>query len=112
MVWRARQPSIDRDVAIKVIDPDISNEPEFIRRFEVEARIVAGLEHPHIVPVYDFGAIRPGPTSSRGCSRGGSAADRLVSHGRWELATVVALVEQIGGALMVAHRAGVIQHAT
>ena len=54
VVWRARQPSVDRDVAIKVIDPDISNEPEFIRRFEVEARIVAGLEHPHIVPVYDY----------------------------------------------------------
>ena len=50
VVWRARQPTIDRDVAIKVIDPDIANQPEFVRRFEVEARIVAGLEHPHVLP--------------------------------------------------------------
>ncbi len=108
VVWRARQPSVDRDVAIKVIDPDISNEAEFIRRFEVEARIVAGLEHPHIVPVYDYWRDPSGAYLVTRLMRGGSAADRLVSHGRWDLATVVALVEQIGGALMVAHRAGVI----
>ncbi len=108
VVWRARQPGVDRDVAIKVIDPDISNEAEFIRRFEVEARIVAGLEHPHIVPVYDYWRDPSGAYLVTRLMRGGSAADRLVSHGRWDLATVAALVEQIGGALMVAHRAGVI----
>ena len=107
-VWRARQPSVDRDVAIKVIDPDISNEPEFIRRFEVEAHIVAGLEHPHILPVYDYWRDPSGAYLVTRLMRGGSAADRLASHGPWDLATVVAVVEQIGGALMIAHRAGVI----
>ena len=108
VVWRARQPSVDRDVAVKVIDPDISNEPEFIRRFEVEARIVAGLEHPHILPVYDYWRDPSGAYLVTRLMRGGSAADRLMSHGQWDLATVVAVVEQVGGALMVAHRAGVI----
>ena len=42
------------EVAVKVIRPDLANEPEFIRRFEVEAQLVARLEHPHIVPLYDY----------------------------------------------------------
>jgi serine/threonine protein kinase/DNA-binding SARP family transcriptional activator/WD40 repeat protein len=108
VVWRARQPSVDRDVAIKVIDPEISNDPEFIRRFEVEARIVAGLEHPHILPVYDYWRDPSGAYLVTRLMRGGSAGDRLASHGRWDVATVAAVVEQIGSALMVAHRAGVI----
>ena len=45
---------VGRDVAIKVIRAELANRPEFIRRFEVEAHLVARLEHPHIVPLYDY----------------------------------------------------------
>ena len=48
------QPSVERDVAIKVIRAELANRPEFVRRFEAEAHLVARLEHPHIVPLYDF----------------------------------------------------------
>src|SRR5437762_2660152 len=54
-VYRARQASMDRDVAIKVITGQLSNNPDFIARFEREARLIARLQHPHILPVYDFG---------------------------------------------------------
>src|SRR5215471_15753221 len=53
-VYRAYQPSVGREVAIKVILPERANQPEFIRRFEVEAQLIARLEHPHIVPLYDY----------------------------------------------------------
>ncbi|MDQ7035297.1 MAG: protein kinase [Anaerolineae bacterium] len=53
-VYRAYQPVIEREVAIKVILPRYANELSFIQRFEAEAQLVARLEHPHIVPLYDY----------------------------------------------------------
>jgi serine/threonine protein kinase len=53
-VYRAYQPSVGRQVAIKIILPQYATHPEFIRRFEAEARLIARLEHPHIVPLYDY----------------------------------------------------------
>ena len=53
-IYRARQPVVDREVAIKIILPEHASQPDFIRRFEVEARLVAQLEHLHIVPLYDY----------------------------------------------------------
>ncbi|HLA41928.1 MAG TPA: protein kinase, partial [Aggregatilineales bacterium] len=53
-VYRAYQQVVDREVAIKVILPEYVKSPEFIRRFESEAQLVARLEHPFIVPLFDF----------------------------------------------------------
>src|SRR5688500_20382303 len=53
-VFRAYQPTVGREVAIKVILPIYANQPEFIRRFETEARLIARLEHPFIVPLFDY----------------------------------------------------------
>ncbi len=48
-VYRAFQSAINREVAVKVIHPHLANQPEFIRRFEAEAQIIARLEHPFII---------------------------------------------------------------
>src|SRR5258708_18297560 len=53
-VYRAYQPSVGREVAVKVILPERANNLDFIRRFELEAQLIARLEHPHIVPLYDY----------------------------------------------------------
>ena len=53
-VYRAFQPAVGREVAIKVIRPELANDPNFIRRFEAEAQVIAQLEHPQIVPVFDY----------------------------------------------------------
>jgi serine/threonine protein kinase len=53
-VYRARQPSLDRFVAIKVLHPFLADDPEFTARFEREARNIGRLKHPNIVQVYDF----------------------------------------------------------
>jgi len=53
-VYKAHDPNLHRAVAIKVIHPHLSNNPEFFRRFEEEATAVAQLRHPNIVQMYDF----------------------------------------------------------
>ena len=53
-VYQAHQTILDREVAIKVILPHHANDPHFIRNFEAEAHLIARLEHPYIVPLYDF----------------------------------------------------------
>src|SRR5579859_1811110 len=55
IVYKARQSSMDRDVAIKVISNELGENPDFVARFEREVRLIARLQHPHILPVYDFG---------------------------------------------------------
>jgi serine/threonine protein kinase len=54
VAYRAHQAVVDREVAIKVILPQYANQPDFVRRFETEAQLVAHLEPIHIVPLYDY----------------------------------------------------------
>jgi len=54
-VYKARQPGLDRVVAVKILPSEISRDPKFTERFQREARALARLSHPHIVHVYDFG---------------------------------------------------------
>jgi len=54
-VYKAYQPSMDRNVAIKVLPSQLAESKEFTKRFEQEARIIAKLEHAHILPVFDYG---------------------------------------------------------
>jgi formylglycine-generating enzyme required for sulfatase activity/predicted Ser/Thr protein kinase len=54
-VYKARQPDLDRLVALKILSPDTGSDPAFAERFKREARSLARLNHPHIVAVYDFG---------------------------------------------------------
>ena len=53
-VFKSYHPALDRYVAIKVLHPAFKADPQFFERFKREARIVAKLEHPNIIPVYDF----------------------------------------------------------
>ncbi len=53
-VYRATDPNLQRKVAIKLIHPHLSSDPQFVRRFEQEAAAVAQLRHPNIIQVYDF----------------------------------------------------------
>lgn len=54
-VYKAYQASMDRNVAIKVLPGQLAGSEEFVKRFQQEARIIARLEHPHILPVFDYG---------------------------------------------------------
>src|SRR5262249_8715835 len=106
-VYRARQAAIGRDVAIKVIRPEYAGQPEFIRRFEFEAQIVARLEHPHIVPLYDYWRDPSGAYLVMRWMPGGSLSTML-GQGPLPLDRLARLFDQIISALALAHRRGVI----
>ena len=60
VVHRARQVLLDREVALKVLNPQLAQDPVYAQRFLQEARMLASLGHPHIVPVYDVGVTPEG----------------------------------------------------
>src|SRR5262245_36134911 len=57
-VYKARQPTLDRLVAVKILPPAVAADPTFSERFTREARALARLNHPHIVTLYDFGDVQ------------------------------------------------------
>jgi len=106
-VYRAFQPAVGREVAIKVILPQFANQPDFIRRFETEARLVARLEHFHIVPIFDFWRDPDGAFLVMRWLRGGSLSDAL-RRGPWSPGDCARLLDQMAAALSVAHRNGIV----
>ncbi len=107
VLYRAFQPSVGREVAIKVVRPELANDPTFIRRFEAEAQLVARLEHPHIVPLYDYWREPGAAYLVMRLMKGGTLADRI-ERGALTAEQASRLAEQIGGALDAAHRAGIV----
>lgn len=107
LVYRAFQPSIGREVAIKVIHADFANDLVFVSRFEREAQIVANLEHPHLVPLHDYWRDPSGAYLVMPLMRGGSLEDSLQAGG-WSLGPALRLLDQVGSALAYAHRRGLL----
>jgi WD40 repeat protein/serine/threonine protein kinase len=107
-VYRAFQPTLGREVAIKVILPEFANSDEFIRRFEAEAQLVARLEHPHIVPLFDYWREPDSAYLVMRYIRGGSLTADLRKKGQWTPEATLRMLDQIGGALIVAHRHNIV----
>ncbi|HET6836099.1 MAG TPA: extracellular solute-binding protein [Acidimicrobiales bacterium] len=105
--YRAYQPAVGREVAITVIPPERADDPVFIRRFEAEAELVARLEHPHIVPLYDYWREPGAAYLVTRLVRGGSLADAL-RPGPLAPVQAAQLVREVGSALALAHRAGAV----
>lgn len=106
-VYRAYQSTVGREVAIKIILPGYANQPEFVRRFETEAQLVARLEHMNITPLYDYWRDPEGAYLVMRYLRGGSLNNAL-QQGPYDLEATVLLLDQVASALAVAHRNQVI----
>ncbi len=108
-VYRAKQAVVSREVAIKIIWPAFANHPNFIRRFEAEAQLVAGLEHPYIVPLYDYWRDPEGAYIVMRYLRGGALRDRIGDEAqRWDVKDVNRVLENVSNALALAHRYGIV----
>ena len=106
-VYRARQTSIKRVVAVKVLPRTLLHDPSFYERFTREVEVVAHLEHPHILPIYDYGEVEGTPYIAMRYLAGGSMAQWL-RRGLPPLNNLVKPLRQIAAALDHAHQQGVI----
>jgi serine/threonine protein kinase len=106
-VYKARQPALDRLVAVKILPSEVSSDPSFAQRFTREAKSLARLAHPHIVSIYDFG-------STGGLYYfvmeyvDGANLRHLMQTGGLQPAEALAIVPQICDALQFAHDEGIV----
>lgn len=106
-VYLASDPQFDRQVAIKVLPPYFLHDEQFPARFAREAKIIASLDHPAIVPVYDFGEDQGLLYLVMRLMTGGSLADRMQTE-QLALDEVAAIFARVTAALDVAHQRGII----
>ena len=105
-VYRAYQPALDRDVAIKVLPEYFAEEATYRERFQHEAQAIARLRHPNVLEVFDFGCEDGIAYIVMELVEGGTLADRL---GRpMELRSTLALLQPLGSAVDYAHSKGVL----
>ncbi len=102
-VYLAHDPAFDRHVAIKVLPSKFTHDPQFRARFMREAKVIAALEHPFIVPVYDYGEEGENPFIVMRHMPGGTLADRIHT-GPMPLSEAVPILQRLADALDEAHR--------
>ena len=106
-VYKAYQPSMERFVAVKVLPRHMATSEEFVSRFRREAKLLAQLQHPHILPVFDYGEADGYPYIVMPFVQSGTLADVL--HKRQQsLPEIRRIMVQLGDALSYAHARGMI----
>jgi serine/threonine-protein kinase len=107
-VYRAHDAVLDREVAIKVLHRQLAGDPGFVERFRREARAAAGLSHPNIVAIYDWGAVDGIYFMVMEYVRGQSARELLNAEGLFAPAQAVEILLPTLSALEHAHRQGIV----
>jgi predicted Ser/Thr protein kinase len=106
-VYRAYDPSFEREVAIKVLPPELMHDPQFRDRFRREIKLIASLEHPAIVPVYDVGEEDGMPYFVMRYMPGGSLT-QWIEKGKFSLEDAARIIERLSSALAYAHKNGLV----
>ncbi len=109
VVYRAKQLSVDRIIAVKVLGAHVSTDPQWMKRFQNEARAACKLEHPNTVRVLDFGQTREGLLFiAMEYLHGRSLRAEIERSGRMQPVRVLQIVSQISASLAEAHMMGII----
>ncbi|HKZ70398.1 MAG TPA: serine/threonine-protein kinase [Anaerolineales bacterium] len=106
-VYKAYQPAMDRYVALKILPRHFASDPQFIGRFQQEAKVLAKLQHPHILPVFDFGDMDGYTYIVMPYVEGGTLINLMRGQSR-PLAQIRKVISQVGDALDYAHLRGLI----
>ena len=101
-VYRARQASVEREVAIKFLPETFAEDEGMIQRFRQEAKTIASLQHPHILPLFDYGEADGLPYLVMRLVEGGSLEDRLKGE-KLSFHEIARVIEQVASALDYAH---------
>lgn len=108
VVYKARQSDLDRIVALKILPPGMTHDASYIARFQQEARSVARLEHPHIMPIYEIGESNGLHFIAMKFIQGRTLKELMQQEGALSVRRSAEILAQVGDALDYAHRQGVI----
>jgi serine/threonine protein kinase len=108
IVYEARDKVLDRHVALKALHGQLTVDPLFLKRFEQEAKLAAQLEHPNLVPVYDFGQDKGHNYIVIGLMKGGSLKDHIEKNGALESQQTKKVFEQVLEGVSYIHQNDVI----
>jgi serine/threonine protein kinase len=114
-VWQARDTVLNRDVAVKVLRSEFTGDPTFLARFRAEAQLAAGLVHPNIATLFDYGEVQPDHPTSEHLAylvmelvRGESLSTLLAREQRLSPDRTLDILRQSAAGLAAAHAAGVV----
>jgi len=108
VVYRAHDSALNRDVAVKVLRQELSDDQDFVERFRREAHAAAGLSHPNIASVFDIGYAHGRHFFVMEYLGGGTVRDRLRQRGPLPAAEALEIALQVGAAVRHAHTSGII----
>ena len=108
VVYLARQPGLDRVVALKVIDPSREEDEGLRMRFERETRIAASIDHPHVLPIYEAGEAEGVLYLAMRFVDGSDLRTVLAREGKLDLERAARITRQVAGALDAAHARGLV----
>jgi serine/threonine-protein kinase PpkA len=107
VVYRAVQQPLGREVALKALSSELFQDDGFVKRFETEAKTLAKLDHPNILPIYDFEVIDGSAFLTMPLIRGGTLRD-ILNRGPLDPLTAWRYLREIGDGLSHAHDAGIV----
>jgi YVTN family beta-propeller protein len=108
VVYRAVQLDLDRAVALKLIAPDLANDPAFRERFVRESRLAAAIDHPNVIPIYYTGEHERALYIAMRYVEGSDLRTLVRAAGRLDAARAAHIVSQVASALDAAHERGIV----
>src|ERR687885_1399002 len=108
VVYRARDPKLDRPVALKLVAPELAQDERFRSRFLREPRLAAALDHPNVVPIYEAGEHDGRLFLAMRFVPGSNLKTLLEREGVLEPGRALAILAQVADALDAAHRRGLV----
>jgi serine/threonine protein kinase len=108
IVYQAENPRLRNLIALKVLDPELANDQVFRTRFREESQIAASLDHPHVIPIHDFGSSDALLYIAMRYVSGTDLRHLIANRGRLAPYAAVHLLEQAARALDAAHRRGLV----